>query len=207
MASSASSWTFAEISGDDKRTIASADRWRAAEKASSKLDALRTSKISNSILERPAALLIDSSCTGPVVGSHSTAILASLGLLSLRSSIHFVVKSGKSRKTPVTLPCGRASVAAIPLATGSVSKSSATLGVVSVACRAASTTAGTPLKIHQYLGENFFRYRRDMRWAAIRHSNDKFDLRGNTIAADAEPANDRLNARWYCTFGAWIYKT
>lgn len=38
--------------------------------------------------------------TGPVTGSHSTAARASFGSLSTSISIHFAVKSEKSRNTP-----------------------------------------------------------------------------------------------------------
>jgi hypothetical protein len=73
---------------------------------------------------------------------HSTATRDSFGLLSTSISIHFAVKSGKSRNTPVMLLPGRARLAATPLATGSVSKSIATIGMVRVADRAAFSISG-----------------------------------------------------------------
>ena len=89
-----------------------------------------------------ATFLTNSICTGPVTGSHSTAIRESLGLFSTSSSIHFAVKSGKSRNTPVMLPPGRPKLVATPLATGSVSRSIATIGMVRVAERATCKTGG-----------------------------------------------------------------
>ena len=73
---------------------------------------------------------------------HSTAARESFGLRSTKISIHFAVKSGKSRNTPVMFPPGHARVAATPLVTGSVSRSSAIIGMVRVANRAACSTRG-----------------------------------------------------------------
>ena len=141
-ASSARSCTFGAISGDDSITIASTPRWFAIEKAASKSEARCISTTSNWTFSFPAAFRTESNCRVPVSGSHSAAARESFGLHSTSISIHFAVKSGKSRNTPVTLPPGRARVAATPLATGSVSKSIATIGMVRVADRAAFSIGG-----------------------------------------------------------------
>jgi putative tryptophan/tyrosine transport system substrate-binding protein len=76
-----------------------------------------------------------------MAGSHRTAIRESWGMASLNSSSHFLVKSGKSKNSPVMLPPGCVTLATRPLSTGSVSRSRATIGIVRVACR---NTAATP---------------------------------------------------------------
>src|SRR5438874_9030677 len=52
--------------------------------------------------------------------------------------IHLLAISGASKNTPVTLPPGRFRLCAAPAAIGSDSRSSATMGMVCVARRAAS---------------------------------------------------------------------
>ena len=141
-ASSARTCTFGPISGDDSITIAPTPRWFAIKNAASKSEARWASTTSNWTFSVFAAFRTESNCTDPVSGSHSTAARESFGLLSTSISIHLAVKSGKSRNTPVMLPPGRARVAATPLAIGSVSKSTATTGMVRVADRAAFSTRG-----------------------------------------------------------------
>ena len=61
------------------------------------------------------------------------AVIATVGTASLRSSICLPPSSGISRKNPVRLPPGRARLLTHPFATGSLSRSMPTIGILLVA--------------------------------------------------------------------------
>src|SRR5262249_31367049 len=206
--SSARTCTFGAISGDDSRTIAPTPRWFAIKKAASKSEARCISTTSNWTFSVLAALRTESNCTDPVSGSHSTAACESFGLLSISISIHFAVKSGKSRNTPVMLPPGRARAAATPLATGSVSKSIATIGTVRVADRAARSTGG-PLAM---ITRTFFAMTSATSGAIFSGApsarpGHNPDLGGTGVAGNSQTAQDRLDPKSHRRLGALIYKT
>ena len=207
-ASSARTCTFGAISGDDSSTIASTPRWFANEKAASKSEARCTSMISSWTFSDPAAFRTESRCTVPVSGSHSAAARESFGLHSSSISIHFAAKSGRSRNTPVTLPPGRARVATTPLATGSVSKSIATIGMVRVADLAAFSIR-EPLAM---ITLTFFAMTSATR-GAIRAGSPSAaratisNSRRGGVAGNPQAAQDRLDPRSHCSLGALIYKT
>ena len=79
---------------------------------------------------------------GGVDGSQTAAIRESFETNSPSSWIHLPLSSGKSRNTPVTFRPGRARLVTKPAATGSDSKSTATIGMDFVAPAAARTAAG-----------------------------------------------------------------
>src|SRR6266496_2789507 len=157
----------------------------------------------------PAACSTAFFCVWPLAGSHRTATRESLGLLSFSSSSHFAVKSGKSRKTPVMLPPGCARLAIRPLPTGSVSRSSATIGMLRVVDRAASSTAGPLAKITStfcpIISASIGAIRAGR--VAFRNPYDKLDLRGRAITGRAQPIEHCLETHGHQGLRTRVEKT
>ena len=80
-------------------------------------------------------------CAALRPGTPKIAMRESRGTISLSSPICFPLNSGRSRNIPVILPPGRAKLLTYPFATGSLSKSMATMEVV-VAFLAAAPASG-----------------------------------------------------------------
>jgi hypothetical protein len=119
--------------GDDSIRIASTPKRLATRIESARFARPRTSSISRLRFSALPADLTPFICTGPVAGSHNTAIFVSWGIASFSNSSHFLLNSGKSKNTPVTCPPGRDKLVINPLATGSDSRSSAMIGIVVLA--------------------------------------------------------------------------
>ena len=125
-----------------------------------------------------------------------TAILERLGTTSFKSSSSFVLNSGKSKKRPVILPPGRAKLAIIPVATGSVSKSNATMGVVAVADRTASAAAAADGYDNvDILVDQFNRHWRKSRRIAVSETWDEFHFLRHAIPSRAQSSQKRIDTR------------
>jgi hypothetical protein len=108
---------------------------------------LRIGNDSSVSSEGRAAVSVARNCTVPIVASQRTARRATVGTASLRSSICLPPSSGISRKKPVKFPSGRARLLTHPRATGSLSRSMPTIGIVLVAFITAWIAYGAAAKI------------------------------------------------------------
>src|SRR6516225_9292258 len=126
------------MSGEERTTMP----WTRSRMARSKASLKSSGRWTDSDCSvTPAARAADSvarNWTPPTVESQRTAKRESVGTASLSSSICLPPSSGRSRNIPVRLPPGRARLLAHLFATGSLSRSSPTIGIVVVALIAAS---------------------------------------------------------------------